>query len=213
MTPAGDIVLLENNSGTCLTKMTNDVTCQLVNGISFQTKSSESILLYEFSLYCITNSIVVIRWSKDHFISIMGIPVLVRLHLYIETAALVLTGVYHGVTLIRLDPGVLLIPLLSNTINLIHGLRIKWKSPVCNLAPKVKKFSAIVWECLSLSLVSKFHNCMGNTVVSSASPSWSLIHRTSWPSLIKAGSAPHSVSKQYDPSVLFFFNIILRFLS
>ena len=58
-------------------------------------------------------------------------------------------------------------------------------SPINNFTPTVTKF-CVMWEGQALPHDTKFGNCRDKIVDSRAFLSWSLIHGSSWPRLIKA---------------------------
>ena len=65
-------------------------------------------------------------------------------------------------------------------------------SPVNNFVPTVTKF-CVLWEGQALPHDTKFGNCRDKIVDSRAFLSWSLIHESSWSSLIKLGPGNTSV--------------------
>ena len=80
---------------------------------------------------------------------------------------------------------IVLAPLLSNPISLIHGSRIKWKSLSCQQ------------EGQALPHDTKFGNCRDKIVDSRAFLSWSLIHGSSWSGLIKVGPESYTYTRPH----------------
>ena len=112
-----------------------------------------------------------IRRSRNRLIFNMGIPMLVRRHLYIGTAPW--PQFYQTRSAWSMDQG-----------------STKKRSAVHNFVSTVTKF-CVMWEGLSLPHDTKFGNCRGAIVDRRVIFIWSLIHGSSWSGLIKLGPGAH----------------------